>query len=316
MNLHRFRVFTCVAKHRSVSKASRELHLSQSALSQHLKVLQEQFGNLFKRNGRGLELTSRGEALYHEVRPILTQFDAAESKYSIATHAEKSKPVRVGASHGPGTLALPSLISSYMRLHPSVEIDLKVRNSSDMQDCVINGELDLAVITNPAPTASLEMEPFKTFRLCLFVSAHHPLARARHVSAEVLAKYPLVSGREQRVRSRTDELLGSMRTRGINLKVLMRCEWPDAVKAVVREGEAVGILYRDLIEQGVKAGRLRIINVAGVNLSIISYIVYSAEKPLSQNAKEFLDFVRAARRENSLDKTQLRGGVLSFGGQV
>ena len=84
-----------------------------------------------------------------------------------------------------------------------------------------------------------------------------------------------------------------MAAAGVKLTVLMRCEWPDAVKTVVRGGEAVGVLYHDSIKQGVRAGEFKILNVTGVNLSVISYILYSRAKSLSKPAEEFLRFIRS-----------------------
>ena len=69
---------------------------------------------------------------------------------------------------------------------------------------------------------------------------------------------------------------------------------PDAVKTVVEQGEAVGILYWENVRRGVKSGQFRIINVIGVNLKVVSHIVYSREKALSQAAKTFLYFLREA----------------------
>ena len=95
---------------------------------------------------------------------------------------------------------------------------------------------------------------------------------------------------------------------GVKLNVLMRCEWPDAVKAAVRDGEAVGILYRNNVERGVSAGQFKIVDVIGVNLSVISYILYSRQKTLSQTAQEFLRLLRGAANSSTtrplLRKTQ------------
>jgi hypothetical protein len=83
-----------------------------------------------------------------------------------------------------------------------------------------------------------------------------------------------------------------MAAHGVKLNVLTRCEWPDAVKAVVRGGEAVGVLYRDSAEQGVRAGQFKILNLIGVNLSVISYILYARAKNFSKPAEEFLRLLR------------------------
>jgi DNA-binding transcriptional LysR family regulator len=293
----------------SVTKAAQELNLSQPVVSQHLKALQGQYGSFFKKNGRGLELTRNGEAFYRDIQAILGQIDVLDAKYTVKAESEGSKPLRIGGSFGPATSVLPSLLVRFKRNHPSIEIDFMVRNSPDMQDLLAQSQLDVAVITNYVPAASLEMEPFKTFRLCFFVASDHPLAGTKQVSAEALARYPLICGRGNKTHGRTNELLGSMGSERLNLNVLMRCEWPDAVKTAVAHSDAVGVLYLDLVEQGVKAGLFKIINVAGINLSVLSYIVYAKGKPLSQNAREFLGFLRASGQESALTKGQLPGTI-------
>ncbi len=61
---------------------------------------------------------------------------------------------------------------------------------------------------------------------------------------------------------------------------------------MVREGEGVGLLYSDSVEQGVKAGQFKILNVIGVNFAVIGYILYSREKALSRDAQKFLRVLR------------------------
>jgi DNA-binding transcriptional LysR family regulator len=304
VSLHQYRILASVAKYGSETKAAHELHLSQPALCQHLKDLQERLGTLLTRNGHGIELTERGEALLDEITPLLAGIDSVEKKFSFkpGSDSEKAQPVLLGSSHAPATNILPAALWAFKRENPAVEIAFRVSNSPEIQDLVVNGDLDLAVISNPVPLKSLVMEPFKNFELCFFVSRDHPLAGAREISAKSLARYPLVIGRASKVRSRVDDVLGSIRANGAEVNVLMRCEWPDAVKSVVREGEAIGILYRDNIEQGVKAGQFRIINVRGINLSVVSYVVYRRDMALSQNAQEFLRFLRTTCRPNTPGK--------------
>ena len=237
---------------------------------------------------------------------ILAQIDALAEKYGVKADSENSKLLCVGGSHGPATVALPSLLVLFKRYHPSIELDFIVRNSPDMQDLVIASIVELAVITYPEPSALLEMEPFRTFELCFFVAAHHPLAKTKQITAETLAKFPLVTARPVKARSRTEEVLGGMTAKGLKLNMLLRCEWPDAVKTVVHQGGAVGLHYLDLVDQGVRDGLFKIIHVRGANLSAISYIVYSREKSLSRNAQDFLGLLRAARENNSVGRTILR----------
>jgi len=80
----------------------------------------------------------------------------------------------------------------------------------------------------------------------------------------------------------------------------VRCESSDSVKAAVKSGAGVGILYRDTVEEEVRKGEFKLLKITGINLTRRSYIAYLKEKPLSQNAREFLELLRAARRRNSL----------------
>jgi DNA-binding transcriptional LysR family regulator len=261
-------------------------------VSQHLKTLQEQYGTLFKRNGRGLELTEHGESFRNKIAVLLTHIESVEKEYGSRASAEKYTPLCVGGSYGPSIAVLPSVVTLFKRHHPRVEVDFRVRNSPAMQNLVMASKVELAVITNPAPSRAITMEPFRPFQLCFFVAADHPLAKAKQVSAETLTRYPLVTGRTKIARSRTETVLGDLAARGLRVNVLLRCEWPDALRGVVEQGEAVGIHYEDVVAQGIGSGRFKIIKVAGVNLSVMSYILHCKEKPLSRNAQEFLQWLR------------------------
>ncbi len=299
MDLYRFQLLAGVVKHRTVTKAAQELHISQPALSQQLKLLQERFGSLLHKRGRGVELSKRGEAFYKRIQPILAEIESVRWEYELRPFSQTGTVLRIGSSYGPATSLLPSVVNAFKREYPATEIHLRVLNSPDTEELLKNSELDLAVVTNPIPTESIQMEPFKTFQICLFASSTHPLAQESEIPIETLENYPLVIGRAKKARGRTDELLRSIAASGVRLNVLMRCEWPDAVKSIVRQGEAVGVLYRDSVEQAVRAGAFKILNVIGVNLSVISYILYSREKSLSQAAQEFLRLLRAAAKGGS-----------------
>ncbi len=113
VNFHQVKIFSSVAKHLSETKAAQELHLSQSALSRHLTALQDQFGALFNKNGRGLELTARGAEFYSEIQPILARINALDQKYGAKIETQIPKQVLVGSSYGPATSVLPSVAAAF-----------------------------------------------------------------------------------------------------------------------------------------------------------------------------------------------------------
>lgn len=295
MHFNRLLVFLSVAKHLSVTKAAQELHISQPALSQHLKLLQERYGVLLRRKGHGLELTERGWKLFNEIEPIVLRIAAIDAKFAAERGEIPAEKLILGGSHAPSTSLLPDLMLGFKREHPCVELQLKTAPSGAIQELVLNSELELAVVTHPSPSPFLEMEPCCEFKLSLFVAANHPLAEQREVSLEVLASYPLVFGRTHTGHHRSDGLVSSMRKKGLKPNILAHCEWPDAVKALVRTGEAVGLLYHDIIAPAISDRAFKMIKVTGVNLTAVGYIIYRKKTPLSRPAHDFLALLRSIR---------------------
>ena len=85
MTLHQLKVFLTVAKHLNVTRAARELHVSQSAVSQELKLLQDDHRAIFvKRRPRGIELTVDGKAFQRDVKSILSRLHALKTRYASA----------------------------------------------------------------------------------------------------------------------------------------------------------------------------------------------------------------------------------------
>jgi DNA-binding transcriptional LysR family regulator len=92
MTLHRLEVFLTVAKHLSVTRAARELHVTQSAVSQEMKLLQNDHGAVFlKRKSRGVELTADGTAFRREVESILSRMRALKTKHAFTVSSRRPK---------------------------------------------------------------------------------------------------------------------------------------------------------------------------------------------------------------------------------
>jgi DNA-binding transcriptional LysR family regulator len=109
-----------------------------------------------------------------------------------------------------------------------------------------------------------------------------------------LARLLLVVKGEGNPRNGTEKLLNALREKGLKPNIYMRRESTDSVKSAVREDLLVGILYKHLLNRQLNSECLKILQVADLNLTGQSYIVYSREKPLSLSAQEFLGLLRAS----------------------
>ena len=90
MTLHQLRIFESVARHLNVTRASKELHMSQPAVSQQLKFLEQQFAErLIVRTHHGVKLTEQGRAFLNAVRPIIAQADKVATTFMVKSNAKK-----------------------------------------------------------------------------------------------------------------------------------------------------------------------------------------------------------------------------------
>lgn len=298
MTLHQLKIFAAVAKHLNVTKASEELHISQPSVSQQLKLLQEEYGaKLHEKTSRGIQLTDEGRAFLKDVERILLQVDRLKEKFGSSPARQRAKSFTVGGSFGPSASLLPSLLAVFKETHPQVELTLQTDTSHAVERLVLNAEVEIAVITNPSHSPSLIYEPCRQVKLVTFASPQHPLAKQAELTLTELAQAPLVIKKGKPNEGRARRFLRQLEKRGLQLNIVMECESLEAVKAAVRAGMGIGILYGDIVEPDIQRGDLKMLRIRELKMEISSLIIYKKERPLSSYAQDFLTLVRELPRK-------------------
>jgi DNA-binding transcriptional LysR family regulator len=289
MTLHQLRIFECVVRHLNITKASAALRISQPSVSQQLKLLEEEFGTkLFIRLNQGVELTPEGEEFFTGIRPLLAEAENLEQKFKGKPKANDTAPLIVGGSHNVSVNVLPKLLMALKERHPSVQLILETNESRIMETRLLNSELEIALITNPSHRAELVYEPYEEMEVVAFCLPTNPLARKK-LTLKELVERPLVL----RSGGRTERMFTNL---GYQVNVAFRCELSAAVRAAVRLGMGVGILYRNAVASRVARGNLKLINVPELKeMAVRSFIIYDRRKPLAPMAQEFLRILREKR---------------------
>jgi DNA-binding transcriptional LysR family regulator len=292
MLLDRIELFVKVAKHRSLAKTARGMHVSSSSISQRLKSLENDFGvKLYKRNKDGIELTDSGHAVLSTASQVLDQID--NLRKTLNPNAQKAvKKLTIAATYNPSAKYLPLAIASFQKSHPEIELVFITSYRRIVEKCVRDGEADIALIQTPTQTSSLDLhfEHFVVDRLVFFAYAGHPVARKQTVRLEDLAALPLVI---RNGKGTTHKALDLLRARGLKLNVALRCATPDAVKAAVRSKVGIGILFQNMIEEEVRRREFKPLRITALPaLTGDTYIVYSKRKPLTLPASVFLELLR------------------------
>jgi DNA-binding transcriptional LysR family regulator len=281
VTLHQLRIFESVVRHMNITKASAALHISQPSVSQQLKLLEEEFGTKFLfRLNQGVELTAEGREFFDAIRPMLAEAENLEKRFKTSVTTDDTAPLTVGGSHNVSVNVLPKLLMAFKKLHPSVQVIMETNESPVIEKRLLASELEIALITNPSHRAEIVYEPYEEMELIAFCLPSNPLAR-KQLTLKELSECPLVLRRGGRL----EKVLMNL---GYKMNIALRCEVSGAVKAAVRMGMGVGILYRNAVASRVTKGSLRLINVPELReMGIKSYLVYDKRKPLTPMAREF-----------------------------
>jgi len=285
VTLHQLRIFETVVRHLNITKASAALRISQPSVSQQLKLLEEEFGiKLFFRLNQGVELTAEGREFFNAIQPMLAEAENLEKRFKNNKTTNDTAPLIVGGSHNVSINVLPKLLMAFKKLHPSVQVILETNESPIIETRLLASELEIALITNPSHRVDIVYEPYEEMELIAFCLPSNPLARKR-LTLKELSECPLVLRRGGRLEK-------VMMNLGYKMNIAMRCEVSGAVKAAVRMGMGVGILYRNAVASRVTKGSLRLINVPELReMGIKSFLVYDKRKPLSPMAQAFRQIV-------------------------
>jgi len=296
MTLNQFTFLAAIAKHGSLTRASQELRISQPSVSQQLRLLERDSGvKLYRRNGKGIELTEAGRLFLGRIEPILEQVAQIKSIFPLREEGAETGRLKIGGTFVPSTLLLPSLAARFKKTHSEIEIELRTRSVQRLEQLLLNGHVEIAVSTHRPRHPELAWEPFRRERMVLFVSPAHPLARISKVTLVDVQAFPLVIRYIGGVHGATVRLLNELAGQGLKFKIGMRCEAPDAIKQAVQENAGIGIVFEDVVKREVERGEFKILQGHGLKLESDSYILYREDEPLSALGQEFLALLRKVR---------------------
>lgn len=290
MDLHYLKIFDTVAAHESFTKASQQLHISQSALSIQMKRFEEELGlKLFNRVGNRITLNENGRTLYKYTHAIFNLVTQAEYKLNNKNDFITGS-VNIGASNTPGTYIFPKMIAKYKKLYPEVAVSLTIGNTSEIAHNVNNGSLDFAV--NGGSNAyhkDVYVEKLMDDELVLVAPPDAGYGPGP-VSTEQLRQMEFVV-------HKTDSSLYSyyrsfIDTHGLPEKVSITLSNIEAIKNAIVAGIGVSLVPYVSVALELQKGLLDKLNVNGERLHYPYSLVYNRNKYLSPPAEKFIELLR------------------------
>ncbi len=191
INLELYRIFYVVAKHKHMTRASEELHISQPAISQSIKKLEEQLGGtLFLRSNKGMELTSEGNMFFDYVKGALELINNAENEFTSFKDLSKGE-IKIGASTTLTKIVLMDAIKRFHKDYPNININITNDLTSNLMIDLQKGKLDF-VIFNEGDIKETNIKTKKIKSLKQGFIYHPNYFKDNITSLNDLTNYPLI----------------------------------------------------------------------------------------------------------------------------
>jgi len=290
MHLETLKVFCDVVETRSFSVAASQNFVTQSAVSQQIRTLEERYGRrLLERTRGNVQLTPAGEVLYQVSKEIVQRYQDMEARLQVIAQ-RVAGTVRVATVHSIGLYELSAQIKRYLKAYPQVHLHLEYSRSSKIYEDALRGQIDLGVVAYPSRRPQITVLPFREDRLVLACPPNHPLARHRQVSIRKLQGEQLVGyERDIPTRRETDRML---RRYGVEVRYVMELDNVETMKRVIEIGAGIAILPEPAVRPEVKARSLAAVQLSDELFLRPLGIIHRQGKHFSPATEKFIEFLR------------------------
>lgn len=284
IDLRQLRYFLAIVEHGSLSRAAEVLRVAQPALSLHLKRLEQEFGcQLLLRTARGVVPTESGGRLAQRAQALLAQAACLADEVRGGESAPAG-PAVIGIPTSLGTILTVPLVKRVREAFPDIRLRVVESLSGHMQQWVLSGEVDLAVVFGAEPLAGVAARFLARESLCL-VGARGAAALAGDgaIAMDAVLDLPLIMpSRPHGVREEV-ERAAAIRRRPPN--VVVELDALDQIKALVADGVGHTILSRRFARHGPLSQRLATRTIVDPAIERVISLAHAAGRPTSIAAR-------------------------------
>jgi DNA-binding transcriptional LysR family regulator len=292
MNFKQLEAFIWVAELQSFTKASRQLFMSQPAVSFQIKALEENLQvTLFQRGDKKVILTEAGRLLYPEAKQLLRHYNRIKAGLDDLKGLKTGHLV-VGASTIPGEYLLPILIGGFKEKYPGIKITLKVAGSGQVGRWVREREIDFGITGAPIDWEGTECVSWLKDHLILIVHPTHQWAEMQEVNLEDLKNETMVLRERGSGTRRTLEQ--KLAEQNISLEKLPYSMELGSTRAVITAVEAklgISIVSKYAVSEALSLGRVKEVKLNGLDLSRYLYQIKHSQGMGGYALEAFMSFI-------------------------
>ena len=293
MLIRQLSVFLSVCKTGSMTAAAEELFMTQPAVSQTIRELEEHYETkLFDRYPRRLEITESGRMLKRSAEKLLNSLE--EMEISVR-EIDKDGPVRIGVNLSVGNALLMNYLRSFRNDHPNSKVRVVCTRGSILERMLDEHEVDFLLMEKPMHDGEYEMQPFYQDRIVVVTRPDDPLQKREGLKlTDIANEHFLLRERGAGVREQFNHICMS---KNIPIDPYWESSSTTVLVNAVLAGEGIAVLPHLMIRDRLDKGEIKELNVTDINLSRTLYLIKYPGKYLSQAVKDFVMLITNSQPE-------------------
>lgn len=290
MDLRQLRYFVALATQQHYGRAAAVLHVTQPALSRQIRLLEDELGvQLFERHARGAAPTDEAQLLLERAVFLLRYAEQIKADL-LARQSAPRGPVAIGLSPGLAQQLTVVLTRAVLQQLPDVRLRFIEGFAPSLQDMLLQGQVDIALLVDPIDRAHLVSTPLLDEQICLIGTRSDRRVRKARVTIDDLAGVPLVmTGRvKSGVRLKLEDAAARAK---VELLPVVEVETAEVARRLVLDGVGLTTHFAAAVKEDVDAGRLRAVPIEGLALHRV--IARAADRPVSRATDAVIALLRA-----------------------
>lgn len=297
LSLREIEYVLTVAAEENITRAAEKLYIAQPSLSQAIKKIEDEVGYpLFTRVKNKIKLTEEGKLFAEAGVQINKTIRDLQNK--LHEHEQLSfGHLAIGMPYHLGAFLVPPILAEFRERYPNVKIDLYENHSSDLENMLIAGTIDLAVLPMPLNNTTLSYEPLLSSRMVLIMGKENPLnhlsyekghkERHRYFDLKNAAEEPFILGTPgQRIRSVTELIF---KYAGISPRIALHSKNIETIKHIAATGMGLALIPEQYLREEDESLAANIYYLEGKqDYKWIVVAAYLTSAYLSPAAKQFI----------------------------
>lgn len=287
MLMNYLQVFCDIIETRSFSKAAARNFISQPAVSQQVKALEEHFHQkLIERSPQGIHPTEAGRLFYQGAREIMERYQTLERQLIDLTQ-QVAGTIRVATVYSVGLHDLPPFMKRFIQMYPQARIHVEYSRTNKIYEAVRQNQVDIGIVAYPQESRQLGVIPLPSDELVIVTHPTHPMALAgRPVELKALAHLPFVAFEPDiPTRKAIDRVLHDL---GVDIDIIQEFDNVETVKRSVEAEVGLSIIPKRCIALEEKAASLVAIPIADMRVERPVGVIYKRGKAFSNTLQRFI----------------------------